>query len=76
VYVLKEKKSKHKRKYLIPFKHNDRLESFDMFDDGSVNIAFDPPGDGTCNCQFSAIFHQFSGYGTHRSPDALRSEEV
>jgi len=74
IYLLTEKKSKHKRKYFIPFKHNDRLESFDMFDDGSVKIAFDPPGDG--NCQFSAIAHQFSGYGIHRSPDALRSEEV
>lgn len=66
--------TEHKRKYLIPLLHRDRLKSLDVLNNGSVKILLDPKGDG--NCQFEAIVDQLSKHGIFTTASRLRKTAV
>ena len=40
----------------------------------NINVAYDPPGDGSC--LFGSVSHQLVRYGIYRSPSTLRAELV
>lgn len=66
--------NEHRKKYLIPFSHTDRLEGLDLIENDSVTLLFDPKGDG--NCQFEAVVHQLSMIGIFRTASSLRTSAV
>lgn len=67
-------RTEHKRKYLIPLLHRDRLKSLYVLNNGSVKILLDPKGDR--NCQFEAIVDWLSKHGNFTTASRLRKTTV
>lgn len=67
----KAKPSAKRHPLLIPYTHDDRLQS--LMDQG-YDVIYDPPGDG--NCQFSALAYVLHYANIYRSAKTLREDVI